>query len=66
MLMVEFGTHHHNLECSVQLSKLMCNFFAPLLTTAEVDVPAKLLQMRYEMVLSQRLLDFSQNSHQKA
>jgi len=65
MLMVEFGIHHQNIESSVKPCKLVCNFCAPLLTTAEVDVPVKLLQIRYEMVLTQRLLGYNHNLQKK-
>jgi hypothetical protein len=66
VLIVEFGTHHQNPNSSVQLCKLLCSFFAPLLTTAEVEVPAKMMIMRCSMQLTRRLLDYSHNLQQKA
>jgi len=66
VLVVEFGTHQYNPFSSVQLCKLLCSFFTPLLTTAEVEVPAKMLEMRCAMVLTRRLLDYSHNLQQKA
>jgi hypothetical protein len=66
MLIVEFGTHPRHIHSSVKLCKLVCGFFAPLLTIARVELPVKLLQFRYEMVLSHRLRDYNSDTKNKA
>jgi hypothetical protein len=66
MLMVEFGTHHHNIDSSVKLCKLVCEFFAPLLEAAKVDLPQKLLQIQYEKILTKRLLAYNNDLKKKA
>jgi hypothetical protein len=66
VLMVELGTHPLNIDSSVKLCRLLCEFFAPLLKAANVDVPAKLLLIGYETVLTNRLHTFNNDMKKKA
>ena len=59
-------THHHNTESSVKLCKVVCEFFAPLLKAAKVDLPANLLQTTYVTVLTKRLLYYNKDLQKKA
>jgi hypothetical protein len=55
VLLIEFSTHPCNGRSAVKLCNLVCNFFAPLLSSSGVTLPSNLLQFRHKQLLTQRL-----------
>jgi hypothetical protein len=65
MLLLEFGTHPYDIPALVQLCHLVCDFFAPLLSSNGEALAANLLQFRYNKLLTQRLHDFDADKKSK-
>jgi hypothetical protein len=65
MLLLEFGTHPYDIPALVQLCHLVCDFFAPLLSSNGEALAANLLQFRYNKLLTQRLHDFDGDKKSK-
>lgn len=65
MLLVEFATRPYEISSIISLCKLVTGFFAPLMISTGVDLPAKLLQLNHKELLTQRLHSYDKDMKTK-